>query len=95
MRKSNGCTIKTLIVRQPQPTRLRFVPCARRTVVFVFALIIALNANAKSTAIPTGNLIEVLESMAGANFFSRIDLAHKNGVVRIQPDAFRFERRPC
>ena len=74
--------------------RLRFILCVDYR---------ALNAN---MAIPTGNLIEVVESMAGAKFFSTIDLAHgyfqipiaedalshKNG---IQPDAFRFERSPC
>lgn len=35
----------------------------------------ALNAKAESTAIPTGNLNEVVESMSGAKFFSTIDLA--------------------
>ena len=36
----------------------------------------ALNSKTKDTAISTGNLIEVVESMAGAQFFSHIDLGH-------------------
>ena len=36
----------------------------------------ALNSKTKDKAIPTGNLIEVVESMAGAQFFSHIDLVH-------------------
>ena len=37
----------------------------------------ALKSKTKDTAIPTGNLIEVVESMAGAQIFSHIDLAHR------------------
>ena len=37
-------------------------------------------------AIPTGNLIEVVESMAGANFFSTIDLAHGYFQIPIAED---------
>eukprot|EP00118_Oscarella_pearsei_P022187 m.253195 g.253195 ORF g.253195 m.253195 type:complete len:502 (+) comp40368_c2_seq9:3206-4711(+) len=35
----------------------------------------ALNARTRNTAIPTGNLTEVIESLSGARFFSTIDLA--------------------
>ena len=35
-----------------------------------------LNSKTKDTAIPTGNLIAVVESMTRAQFFSHIDLAH-------------------
>ena len=37
----------------------------------------ALNSRTEDTAIPTGNLLETVESIAGARFFSKLDLAHE------------------